>query len=99
MLPFLIITINVGNTDNFHGVSSSKANKLATKNALKFQLSSYYYYSRGSSPNIVTRLGAGRSGFDSLKGQKHCLFATVSRPALGPTHPRIQCVPELFPGE
>jgi hypothetical protein len=42
---------------------------------------------------IATRLRAGRAGFDSRQGLEIFLFATVSRPALGPTQPSIQWVP------
>jgi hypothetical protein len=46
-----------------------------------------------SSVGIVTWLRAGRSGFESQQGLKIFLFATSSRPALGPTQPPIQGVP------
>jgi hypothetical protein len=36
-------------------------------------------------------------GFESRQGLGISLFATVSRPALGPTQPPIQCVQWLFP--
>jgi hypothetical protein len=47
----------------------------------------------GSSVNIVTMLRAGRSGIDTRRGQKIFIFATASRPALGPTHPAIHREP------
>jgi hypothetical protein len=49
-------------------------------------------WSRGSSVNVVTRLQAGRPGFDSSHEQGYFLFATASGPALGPTQPPIQRV-------
>jgi hypothetical protein len=55
--------------------------------------------SRGSSVNTVTNLRAGRPGFDSRHKRGPFLFATASRPVLGPTQPLIQCVPgALSPG-
>jgi hypothetical protein len=47
-----------------------------------------------SSVGIVTRLRAGRSGFDSEQGM--FFFTTMSRLALGPTEPPIQWVPGAF---
>jgi len=44
----------------------------------------------------VTRLQAGRLGFDSRQGQGYFLYATGSRPALGPTQLPIQWVPGAF---
>jgi len=41
---------------------------------------------------IVTRLRAGRSELDSWQEQGLFLFATESRPVLGPTQPPIQCI-------
>jgi hypothetical protein len=38
-------------------------------------------------------LHTGRSVFDSRQGQEIFLYSTASRPALRPTHPRIQWVP------
>jgi hypothetical protein len=52
-----------------------------------------YARSRGSSVGIATTLRAGRSGFDSRQRLWIFLFASVSRPALGPTQPPIQWVP------
>jgi hypothetical protein len=41
----------------------------------------------------------GRSGFDPWQGQRIFPVASVSRPALGPTHPPVQWVPGvLSPG-
>jgi hypothetical protein len=42
---------------------------------------------RSSSGSVVTRLQSGRPGFDSRRGQGFILFATASRPLLGPTQP------------
>jgi hypothetical protein len=44
---------------------------------------------------MVTWQRAGRSGFNSRQGQERdfFLFATASRPALGPTRPPTQWVP------
>jgi hypothetical protein len=47
---------------------------------------------RGSSVSITTRLRAGRPGFNSRKGLGFNLFATSSRPILGPTQPPLQYV-------
>jgi hypothetical protein len=48
----------------------------------------------GSSVGIATGYGLsiGRSGFDSQQGLGIFLFDTMSRPALGPTHPPIRWV-------
>jgi len=43
-----------------------------------------------SSVSIVTRLWAGRLGFDSRQGQEFFPFATAFRPALGLTQPPNQ---------
>jgi hypothetical protein len=40
----------------------------------------------------VTRLQAGRPGFNSWQGDETFLFATTTRPALGPTQTPIQWV-------
>jgi hypothetical protein len=45
-----------------------------------------HYRSRDSSVGIVTRLRAGRPGFDFRLGLRIFLSATASRPALGPTN-------------
>jgi hypothetical protein len=53
------------------------------------------YKDRDSSVGIATRLRTGlseQSGFDSRRGLWIFLFATASRPALGPTQPPIQWV-------
>jgi hypothetical protein len=43
----------------------------------------------------LKRLATGwGSGFDYRQGMRIFLFSTASRPALGPTQPPIQCVPE-----
>jgi hypothetical protein len=47
---------------------------------------------RGSSDSIVTRLWSGRPWFYSRQGWNFLLFATVFRPALGPTLPPVQWV-------
>jgi hypothetical protein len=55
-----------------------------------------HYGSRGSSVSIVTRLQAGRIQFDSRHRQWRdffFLFATASRPVLGPIQPPIRWVP------
>jgi hypothetical protein len=53
-----------------------------------------YYWSRDSSASIVTRVRIRRQGFDSRQRQGLSLFTTaVSRPAVGPTQPPIQCAP------
>jgi hypothetical protein len=44
--------------------------------------------------NMVTRLQAGRLVFVSRQGQGLFFCLTASRPALDPTQPHIQCVPE-----
>jgi hypothetical protein len=49
-----------------------------------------------SSVGKATMLRAGRQGFDSRQGLRNVLFATASRPALGPTQPPIQWVPGAF---
>jgi hypothetical protein len=56
---------------------------------------------RGSSDNIVTRLRAGRPGFDSLQltVKGFFLVTTASGPALGHTQTPIQWVSEVLPLE
>jgi hypothetical protein len=55
--------------------------------------------SRGRSVSIATRLLAGRPGFGWRQGLGILLFATASRPVLGPTQLPIQRVPgALAPG-
>jgi hypothetical protein len=51
---------------------------------------------RDSSVSTVTKLRAGRPGFDSRQGQK-ILFVTASRPVLVPIQPSIQWVLGFFP--
>jgi hypothetical protein len=55
--------------------------------------------SRDSSVSVVTRLRAGRAGFDSRQRQGFILFATAFRPALGSAQPPIQWVPGSYPPE
>jgi len=49
----------------------------------------------GSSVSIVNRCGLDSPEIESWWGQD---FPHLSRPALGPTQPPINCVPGLFPG-
>jgi hypothetical protein len=72
---------------------------LALVSAVLFQLQTFpSYQSHGSSASIVTRLRSGRLRFDSRKVHGIFLFATASRPALGPTQFPFQCVRgALFP--
>jgi hypothetical protein len=51
-----------------------------------------------SSASTVTRLRAGRPGFDSRKRQEFFLFATVSRPAHTRWVPRVQSSEVMRPG-
>jgi len=46
----------------------------------------------GLAVSLVTRLRAGRPGFDARQGNKviFFLFGALSTPALGPTEPSIQ---------
>jgi hypothetical protein len=54
-------------------------------------------YSQGCSVSIVTRLRAGRPGFDSRQGMERLfLFATASIPAMRPSQPPIEWVPGAF---
>jgi len=48
------------------------------------------------SGSSVSKLRAGRAGFDSLRGNGFFLFSTKSRPYLGPTQTPIQCVMGAF---
>jgi len=41
---------------------------------------------------IVTRLFAEQPAFDSHQGMEFFPLATMSKPALGPTQPPVQCV-------
>jgi hypothetical protein len=50
---------------------------------------------RHSSVRIAIRYGLDGPGIESRWGRD---FSQPSRPGLGPTHPRIQWVPGLFPG-
>jgi len=52
--------------------------------------------SNDSSVTLVTRLRAGRPGFDSWQEQGLSLFTTASIPALRPTQPPLQWVPGRF---
>jgi hypothetical protein len=52
--------------------------------------------SRCSSVSIVTRQWAGKAGFDSWQGLGFFLFATLFRPALGPTQPPFQRILEVI---
>jgi hypothetical protein len=48
---------------------------------------------------LTTGWTTGRSRFDPRQGQRIFPLASLSRPALGPTQPPVQWVPEiLFPG-
>jgi hypothetical protein len=47
---------------------------------------------RGSSDGIVTRLRAGRPGFDSRQGQGIFLFAATNIPPVGPAQPPFQSI-------
>jgi len=51
----------------------------------------------GSSADTVSRLRAGRPGFDSRQALGYILLATASRPVLGPTHPLVRWVPGVRP--
>jgi hypothetical protein len=66
---------------------------------LPLNLTYLYFTNRrhDTSVDIVTRLRAGRSGFDSRRGLGIFLVATASRQALGPTQSPIQWVLGLFP--
>jgi hypothetical protein len=44
----------------------------------------------------MTGLRDGQPGFDLWQGEGFFLHTTASRPALGPTQPRIQLVPWAF---
>jgi len=55
-------------------------------------------WSQFSSDSIVTRLQAGRPGFDTRQWQRIFLFATAPTPTLEPTHHPTQGVLEgCFP--
>ena len=64
-------------------------------------LKAVYYYvrasngGRDSSVGIATRFGLEGLGIESRLGQD---FPHLSRSALGPTQPPVQCVPGLFRG-
>jgi hypothetical protein len=71
-------------------ISSSLYKKFSSSDLHALPCSGLIYDSVAHS--VVYRR-AGRPGFDSRQGQEIFLFATVSRPALGPTQPPIQSVP------
>jgi hypothetical protein len=50
----------------------------------------------GSLVSVLTKLLAGRLGFDSRQVQDFFFFVTVSRPALEITKPLIQWEPEAY---
>jgi hypothetical protein len=50
-----------------------------------------------SSVNRITRLRAGRPGFNSRQEQGFSLFAIDSRPVLGPSQPPINAYRAVFP--
>jgi hypothetical protein len=52
-----------------------------------------------SSVGIPTRTRAGRPGFDCRQVLRIFLFATVFRPALGPSRPPIQWIPGVLSPE
>jgi hypothetical protein len=45
---------------------------------------------------LTTGWTTGRSGFDPRQGQRIFPLTSVSRPALGPTHPSVQWVPGVL---
>jgi len=50
---------------------------------------------RDGAVGIMTRYGLDGQAIESRWGRD---FPHLSRPALGPTQPPVQCVPSLFPG-
>jgi hypothetical protein len=80
-LPFTFVNIII---IHFIGINS-------TTYILRSSKEIQPYWRRGSSVSVVTRIRAGRSGFDSSKGEIF-FCATVSRTALGLTQPPIQWV-------
>jgi hypothetical protein len=82
------LSLNLGlGTGNFLCVSSVYpcANQLVISNRM----------GRDSSVSIVTRYGLDGPGIESRRGRE---FSHLSTPALGPTQPPIQWVPDLSRG-
>jgi hypothetical protein len=52
-----------------------------------------YIQEQGSSVSIVSDYRLDWSGFDPRQGQRILLLTSVSRPALRPTQPPVQCAP------
>jgi hypothetical protein len=64
---------------------------------LEYMLLTQSVTSLDSSASIVTGLWAGRPGFDFWQGHEIFIFATRSRPVVGPTQPApTQWVPEAL---
>jgi hypothetical protein len=59
-----------------------------------YRLYQVWSWGRDSSVGIATRYGLDGPGIESRWGRN---IPQLSRPALGPTQPPIQCVPGLFP--
>jgi len=68
---------------------------------MKFFLSifSHHLTSLNNLVTIITRLQVGRSGFDSRQRQGFFLFATASKPALGPAKHPNSWVPRSLSAE
>jgi hypothetical protein len=56
------------------------------------------YYEVHGIVGIVERPRTDRAGFESLQGQRILFFSRMSRPAVGPIQPPVQCVPGFTPG-